>query len=685
MTQPDPYAGIGVEIGRGSNAPAPAPAVPPPAAGVDPYAGIGSALSAAPESITPRSSSGAGAALTDIAKASFIDDPRVRARFFAARRGLPVSRYRVMGNDVLYQDDAGEWQREVPEQNITGDPKTLLQRGAAAVGPMLPIGAGTVAGIATAPMMLAGPLGLGGSMAATGGAAAGGEALKDLIGSQIGGESQMDWQSPAREAATAAVGQGIGAGIGAWMNRGAARDLAKLDRTQTANIGRKAQAIGVPLTPAEQTGLRSLKSQQTALSNLPTSGDVMEDFYKTRGQRVSDAVTAFLNRISPQDSAEVAGKGIRDTAQVAMQGARNARSTASSPQYQAAFASGASADVTGIVNDINLRLQFAKGGIADTLKRTRDLLLDKAGAPDTRIEALHSAKLEIDQMIKGAESPMTGKQSTNLGNLTGIKTKLVAALKKASPDYEAGRVTHAAMSAPLDEMEQGLVGTIAGLKDLNARKAALALFSPSSSGPNAALTARAVLEKQNPAAWQDIKRSYLQHVWERSRPRALVDAAPDLTGAAWAKALRGDTQQYGILKASLKPDELQALNDMADVFDQIASVVRRGSHTAFQTEAIADLRRDARGVVGGAARAAVNPMASFREWVDARMLGSHAEKLAEIITSPQGMKQLKALRQMSPRKAGTVAAIAQFMTQWGLSEASELDPSVPEPVPQPIQ
>lgn len=677
--QDDPYAAFARPVGGDATRAPDTSLTPQPA---DPYAGIGKALTdPLPEGITPRSSSERAAGYGDIVGASFIDNPESRARYFSLKRGVPLDRYRVMDNDVVYQADDGNWYKEVPDPGLADflkDPEAVAKRIAGGVGPSVPAVAGTAAGILTAPAVLAGPPGMVGSIAATGGAAAAGEVAKDAIGSYLSGESQMDWQSPVKEGAIAAAGQGVGAGLTALGNRYAVQDVAQLNRPAASALQQKAEAQGIPLTAAEVSQLRSLKGQQTLLGNIPRSGEIMDDFYRGRAPKVEDAITRYLGQVSPQDSPELAGAAIRDAAEAAITAAKDARSAAAKPFYDAARASKVAVDPTSAVQFIDDALNSAKGSIRSTLEKARGALYVKPppGSPpgtkptiDTTVEGLHQSKMAIDSLIEQAKR---NGDDWSVRNLVEVQRRLVQSIEDAAPDYAMGRTTFAAASPAVDDLQSGLVGMVAKIKDGKLKDAASVLLNPKSAGPRAVMNARVALEKADPAAWQGIKRAYLQDLWQSVKdPRALQDAAPDLGGARWSKVLMGDEQQRGILRSALTPTEYRALNDLSEVLDATASVIRRNSHTAYQTEALQNLKAEARGAVMGTARAVVNPISSVREWIDQAMLGKHAAKLAEIATSPDAVKQLRALRVLSPNSAKFRAGVGQFLTTWGMPELAD--------------
>ena len=61
----------------------------------------------------------------------------------------------------------------------------------------------------------------------------------------------------------------------------------------------------------------------------------------------------------------------------------------------------------------------------------------------------------------------------------------------------------------------------------------------------------------------------------------------------------------------------------------------------------------------------------INEWATERAFAQNADKVADIITSPQGMQQLKELRKMSPTSAKYWAGMSQLLTNYGLIELKD--------------
>lgn len=643
--------------------------------------GLSDRPASAPEqpAITAINDSGRAASVGDIATASLANDPQARIRYFARQRGIPEERYRIVDGEIVYQADDGQWYREVPDASLS-QPMSILQNVVEEAGSLLPIGAGAIAGIASAPMLLTGPAGMAGSMAITGGAAAAGQGAREYLAEQFVGQ-EPDLGRMASEGAQAALGQGVGAGLTAWAQRGAARDIGRLNRPQMEALQQRGQQQGIPLTPAETSNLTSLKAQQKSLGNLPQSSDIMDDFYRTRADRIGQRVGQVLDDISPVDSAEVAGRQARGAAEGAISSARAARSAAARPLYER------------VVNPANQVADDAFQPIADdeflkgVIRRVKGdkLAADELGGlPDNAMPVLDAAKKRIDDMV---ETARRSGQRNRVRLLQGKLEKLLGVTDDAFPEYPVARAAFAGKSPEVDALEEGVVGIIRSLPDTRLQGAAAKLFDPSLSGPKAVAQARVALKQANPDAWQAIKRSWLQQQWEKAG-REFVSTGSQVVnqGPKFRALILGDANKRRMLRAALDPQEWKAVNDLAEVLEAAGRVKPIASDTAWNQEMMRVARQEATPLWAKTARAVRfwDWPKLIEDWATERGMAKNAESLARTITSPGAIDRLRELKQLPPASARFRVGLGHLLAQGGFSGVAELlgeDDAAPEIAP----
>jgi hypothetical protein len=150
------------------------------------------------------------------------------------------------------------------------------------------------------------------------------------------------------------------------------------------------------------------------------------------------------------------------------------------------------------------------------------------------------------------------------------------------------------------------------------------------------------------------------------------------TGNSWQNMLLGDENSRAAIRAALSPQQFQALTDLSSVLEASARVQKLGSDTAFNQEILKQMKLQAKG--DPVAMAAIGTGTLLQpqnwgklvaDWAVERRFANDAEKLAKIITDPDGIKRLKELRQMSPTSAQRWAGTAQLLTRYGIIEQKD--------------
>ena len=600
-----------------------------------------------------------------LVKAHMVDDPQTKLRIYAKARfpNLPeadaLGRYAFVGEDAVYRGDDGKLYRESPP-GFLGWLKENL--GAGTIANALPIAgstAGAIAGVPGGPAGIAAGAGLGG---------AAGKGYNRVLANLAFDEPQTvggNAADMALEGVFDAATAGAGAKAGQFFDRRRqARDLAKLDRVGTALLQNKAAEAGIDLTPAELTNLASLKAQQKSLSNVPQSADVMDEFLGRRTGQVQDAVYRQLAGISPQDSAEVAARRGVETAGEAIDAAVKQRAAAAGPIYREAFdrTTGIPRDMVGRMNAVRGRMPAGVEERAAELARLEGLDLQQAG---NTLQGMHYMKMALDDLIK--EGDLQGMGAARRRALTGLKNDFVSLMDDVSAKdaqgrslYRQAREIYSASSPAVESTKQGLTGAVAGKLDRNATQALDQLFSAERSGPMAVAKARREIVAQDAESWNGMLRAYLQQKFEKAGNATANSPIRPMQGAIFRAQMVGNKKQAEILSAAMSGEQWRSFNNLMDVLEATGRVKVSGSDTAWNQEAMRLLRKES----GGALDNLVDPLGTPRravEWLREIRLGNHAEKLAEVITSPQGMKQLRYLKTLSPNDQRFIAGTAALL------------------------
>jgi hypothetical protein len=617
----------------------------------------------------PRMSAGAGTAFMG----GIPTDKQSAIKYFAEKRGIPASRYRVIDGNIAYQAEDGKFYKEIV---------TPLETAGYYAPDVLEAVPEVATGIATS---VASPAV---AIPATMGVAGGANYLRQKIGEQLTG-TPVDPLQVGISAGTAGIAEAVPFGVKALRERKTVRDIAGLDAQAMKELQSRARDLNISLTPAEVTQLNSLMSQQKVLGNIPDSSKKMQQFYEFREtEQIQPAVEKFLSQVSDVTEQTQAGKLGIDALTARKAQLEEARELSTKPLYDASFAEAQPVDVTNLVKNIDEKLKTAKGEQAAFLTRTKSLLYKeppvidangnvlRQGVLDDRLDALQNAKFQMDKMFK--EEPFGSLDKKIQGQLKDIQNNLVRTMGVNNPKYLEANKAFAEASKPIEEFAERKTGTsLTQISPDNLNQFASRVFA--GNDPNTIRYVKQQIEATNPEAWQAVTRAYMQDVWEKSLTPSKTQKGVKLdSGAEWQNLLLGSRKQQDSLRAALGDDAFMALRDLSSVLKSAGSVKKLGSDTAFNQQILKEMQRDAEldptGIAARIVGTGISPQdwgRRINEWASERAFAKNADKLADIITSPQGMQQLKELRQMSPTSAKTWAAWSQLLTNYGLIELKD--------------
>lgn len=604
-------------------------------------------------------------------KAAMVDDPDTKLRIFAKAR-FPDDpnareRYALLGNEVVYVNKDGKLYRDTPAGFSGG----LQEFSANIGGKALPIVGGIVGGSVGA---VAGPPGVIGGAAA---GAAAGEGYRKTIANVAFDEPQTvggNIKAMATEAAWSGAGAYGGKLFTDWLGRKAARDIGRLNRPAAANLEAKARAQGVDLTPGQITNLPSLKLREEALARMPASADIMEEGMKRQAEQATRATERFLARVSPVEGLDEAGAMARDAAKQVIAKLTVERSNAARPLYQQAFSqfAGFTDEQGAALARLRTSPSFKEAERISTRLLQDDLAIigqremPQAGA----LRDLHYTKLALDKMI--GDDARGGFAKTTRSALVGIKNQLLNIMDEASPAYSQARSTFAHLSPNIESVKDGVISRVAGLGDEQAMNAAKTMLGPHMS-PTAVGRARELFVKSGLLDdWDAMVRSHLQESFMKAG-REFKSGAGGSVGQApsFRAAMIGNPAQKRVLEAAMDPAQRRAFDSMMEVFEAMGRIrpANVNSMTQPMQEATRAIYRDSgAGVIGRGAQI-LSPQdigTRVSAWLAEARAGQHAEKLAQIVTSPEGMRNLKALAQVDP---STQRFLIQASGTFGISIA----------------
>jgi hypothetical protein len=547
-----------------------------------------------------------------------------------------------------------------------------------------------LAGVVSAPLTLGGPLGVATASTFTGGTAAATNYLRQKLGGLIGGQ-EVNPNEVALSGVLSGAAELAPAVRKGFVERRTARDIAQMNVPMVQSLRAKAGRLDVPLTPAEITGLASLMSQQKVITNVPESQVKMQKFYKEREIKVQSAVNDYLDSISKiQDQAEAGSMGF-EALEARKQQLIDERKAATEPLYESAFAASVPVDTAPVINKIDnlLKTYSPNSKPAAYLNRIKSLFerdvpaLDEAGNEITkkgienRLPILQNNKFELDTMFK--EETFTSMDNKIQSDLTGIKNTLLEQMGKDNPDYIAANAEFQRRSVELDEFNKRTTGvSLLQMSKDNLKNFSNRIFE----NPSPATVKYAkdqIIKGGGQEAWDAVVRSYLDDVWGQARKPSKTQQGEKFdTGNTWQNILLGDVKTKAAMRVALGPTQYKALTDLAEVLQAAGSVRKLGSDTAFNQLVTEELMKNppVTSITTGVARAIGGiqldqPAKVLSDWAIKRDAAANADKIASIITSPDGISRLRELRQMSKTSAKYWAGLSQLMADYGMFETRD--------------
>lgn len=503
-----------------------------------------------------------------------------------------------------------------------------------------------------------------------------------------------------------------GLGVGAELAGGGIQALTNLRRARAFDLQQQAFGEALPsvqvaeeateqLSRLSPTGQRVqlTKGQQTLdptqlaatreIATTPEGSRIALKTFGKQNEQVARAVDDVIDTISDAKAIERGEVGFRTAADDAIEEAVNVRRLATEPLYDDAirvFDEGAGlVPLKGVKNTVlSIRKGAAKGSTSQkTMNKVLELLkgekipgtpavkaskiIDpstgqpvtpaRPAGPETTstptMRQLHDAKLEIDSMIDGVgHKPVS---STIQKQLLDVKESLVKALDDVNPDYRTASEEFARLSGPVDALKQSKIGAAAAKKDTTLKSLSRMIFDAEEINPQVLLKTKAIIQKQNPQAWDDLLRVELEKRLGRAgRGSTPSGAAIPNDPAQLLSAIFGNAKQTKVLMASVNPEQRANLKWLRTVL-QRAKEARPGGSPTQQLQEAAKRRE-----VTNLAQIIFNPFKTLGGVGREAAQSSKNERIARVLFGTEFKKDIGKLRLMDLKSPATARAAAQL-------------------------
>jgi hypothetical protein len=430
---------------------------------------------------------------------------------------------------------------------------------------------------------------------------------------------------------------------------------------QAQNLITEAAQRGITLSWPEalsQTAGRPVLSNLARhLEAAPATEARMAEFYGPRAGQVEAAGRQAMDGIAPPNYApSTIGPAAGVAAEETAQGVRQAVNRAAEPFYTA------SERVT-LDPATMARVRALPGYDAARAAVQNDPQLARyvAGLPENSVGFLNEVKKQLDYQGRNAAAPMGPQGIPNQQRVAGF-TRDAEATRQAGINATGGpagsyatalRIEEEGRRRFLDPLLQGPLGKIAG-RDTPTKNAIDALFprNPLPNSEHEIATAVGALAQRSPRIAADLVRAHTESVFNEAT-RALQGGANQAGGAKFRVQLVGNPQQRANFEAAVTAlpngaDRLAGFNRFLDVLEATGTRQNIGSKTAYNAEFLK--QQASSGIVGEVAKGAANPITRLTQGLiekyERYRLGRNLNELADILTNPAAVGQLRAIARM---------------------------------------
>lgn len=431
-----------------------------------------------------------------------------------------------------------------------------------------------------------------------------------------------------------------------------------------------AASIGSPITAAEALSdvAPELALLQRAVEETREGSKYFNSIIRDRAsnvKRVEDALREGLGRTPTPSEVSAA---INEESRKIIEAAKKARAEIVEPLYDKAKydLSGMPRKAPDSVSRETVKLidELISSAPEDVrLKKIRNLFYEKTPSGSIRMTAdkkpsfkknvdqLHEVKTMIDDIM------MASNPTTQMKGMM-IKNKYLGLLDEAIPEYKAAREEYAKLSRDLvDPLENGDIGRLAAAKDYKAIRRNF--FDPETARPEDVRYIGNLLKDKDP----EIMRKVVQVELENQMNKALTElqsGVSEYAGAKFRKNIIGNPQQQKNLEEMFNfiPDGKKAYAGYKKFLDILAAQGRRlpsGSPTAVKQQ----LQRELIGAIPDVTRPGITgKIPILKDIILDRAYKTNADKLASILTSPDGVAKIRELTKLNPksRKASIIVS-----------------------------
>jgi hypothetical protein len=343
------------------------------------------------------------------------------------------------------------------------------------------------------------------------------------------------------------LAKGLGSGYRASKDftRGGDESFNKVIQKRVDIADQASKETGVPLYRGQKTKRPSDLTQQQFALGQEGGAEITERALQVQDVASENAVENLLNKLAPSTAVETGEQGIVDRSKDVIERARLIRKEKASPLYdQAIKVENPDVNIEPIENYINDLFEELPtvGQAFDQISRIQKIIKSskKKDSDFGSIKKLHSAKFEIDKMLKAVGDDSLDKKLQQ--NVLDIKDILLNQLDSASPNYKLAREIFAENTPEVERLEKSLIGSFAKYEVEDLNKVADKIFGQNQNLTNVGQVKRVKEQILSVEGGKDAWSEILRVNFERGLSKAGTNADATNTPAYLHKAIFGGTK-----------------------------------------------------------------------------------------------------------------------------------------------
>ncbi len=438
---------------------------------------------------------------------------------------------------------------------------------------------------------------------------------------------------------------------------------------------------GIRLSNAELSEDPYLISLQKILANNPNSDQIIKSFNNIRNDEVKDAIFKMIQQISNKDIApELAFKEGIEGSRTILSNQNKILSDRANAYYTKAFEVN-NVNINSTIGLINNLMKTAKGNTLAKLQNVRSMLFNettnsqgqKVLTPNTSLKSLDMVKKEIDQILNSAGSSDTSIAKGNMAVFSNIKENLLKNMDDASSDYAKARQIYIDGYPNLNEANKSLIGTLAKQNEFTYTNVGNTLFNSSrSSVTDVRLAKKLFYENGLQKEWNQIVRGHLETIFDG----VLKEGTDTNIAGQFYKKLFASKRQKDILLEAFDPQFGREFADLMQLFNQTTKAIDSGPDTAWKQRALKEFDDYNKPMLSSILEniAIWNSPKNVANWWAETKSKKSASRMAYLLTTPEGRKELAKLRELPKEGRAIVMAFAHLLNGGTFTNIREGEP-----------